>query len=156
MWTRGHTPHPLKGCGSILERPKNWQAMMLSSVSLRRVLNRKGSYPVMHRPTLSQRSYQSQGKKVDKSEPRLDFNNAVEAYQSKTTRELLRHFVVLSAFNFDSIVNRSHKVRWCRWSSWFVFDLHCTGNVIRMQIEYVTPTEASPYRPCLSQHEDRS
>lgn len=81
--------------------------MMLSSVALRRALDRSGSYRVIPVCIMSQRSYQSQETKIDS---RLDFNNTVEAYQSKTTRDLLRHFVVLSVFNFDSIVNRSHKV----------------------------------------------
>ena len=45
-----------------------------------------------------------------KKSAQLDFENTAEAYRSKTTQELLRHFVVFSTFTFAGIVNRSHKV----------------------------------------------
>lgn len=40
----------------------------------------------------------------------LDFSNTKEAYQSKSFREVLRHYVVFKSLSYDRLVDNSEKV----------------------------------------------
>ena len=75
----------------------------------------------MHRPSLPTYRYtyaqcvrEHRARAPEEPQPHpdvhVDFEDTVKAYRSKTTRELLRHFVVFSAFKYNGIINRSHKV----------------------------------------------
>ena len=52
----------------------------------------------------------AQDNKDGEKRPRLDFSNTAEAFHSKSTAELLRHYLVYKSLTFNSLVDNSQKV----------------------------------------------